>query len=577
MKLLIAGKYIQIDDFVELVTENPLTNNWDTQYAQYSNNFEVKYAGYITDLLDISKLRITDDPYLFVDGFLLADEIFIPVQILITSFDVQKNTIKMNVTERILSGIVGGVDVRTTKLTELRYSLNLGGIVEGEYTDLIVLSDGTTDVTPIGGNLYIAETPVLAADQDYPHTGQPDNSCLLVSLSDLVSFFDERYGLTIENCPIGNVFANRQKANQGDLIKCEMSQIIDFGGEVSVYIKPVIGEIIEYPAGVENIQSALTFGNSAKLTTYINRIGDSDGRFITCRITVPISETYTPANWSVLFKNQELDLIEVDDRTMVFGIADIETEFSENCDSYTSEGVVILFEVTCTDTVIGATFEADIRMNISIADNNEIATPANTRQVLQNLPDITILEFYKQIAKATASAIELTDTGIKFIDLGDTLTGGAIVDASQYLISIEGIDYKLFDAPAIEYWYKKAETVTLIIPITDSRVSGDAKKIDIDIIRTDDENVILFEDNALTPIDGIATFPFLDITGHAPDLLAFYLSIQKPFIVRAKFRNFDLSLSNSILVRQLNGVFIPKKIIKTNRDVIELELLKIES
>lgn len=96
------------------------------------------------------------------------------------------------------------------------------------------------------------------------------------------------------------------------------------------------------------------------------------------------------------------------------------------------------------------------------------------------------------------------------------------------------------------------------------------------MLRTDDENVVLFEDDGVKPLEGIATYPFFDITDHAADLADFYLAIQNPFVVRAKFRKFDVDPSKSLLIKQLNGLFIPKKIIKTNRDTIELELLKLE-
>ena len=576
MKLVIAGKYLQIDDFVELVTENPLTNNFDTQYAQYSNTFEVKYNGVITSLIDISKLRKSESPYLLIDGHIIADQIFIPVQILINSFDTQKNTVKLSVTERILSGISGGINIREAKLTELNFKLNLGGIIPDEFTDMIILSDGSVDKTPIGDNLYVAETPVLADSQTYPHAAQPANSCPVVSISNFVAFLYERYGILIENAPSGNVFSNRQKANPGDLIKAEILTMFDTDGETSQYITPSEGDISEYPAGVDNVDSRLNFGATAKSTTYKNRIGDLSGRFVSCEIDVPIGESFTPSEWLVEFKGEEMALIEVDDRTMVFGIVDLETEVTANCDTSGGQGSVISFRVSSNESVNLATFRANVRMNISIADNEEIATPENTRQVLKNLPDVTVLEFFKAIAKATASAIELTDTGLKFIDLADTLTPGAIVDASPYLIEVRDVNYKLFDAPSLEYWYKKAETPTLIVPITDARVKGAAKKIDIDILRTDDANVVLFEEDGIKPLEAIATYPFLDITDYAPDLLSFYLSIQKPFVIKATFRNFPLSLSNSVLVRQLNGLFIPKKIIKTNRDIIELELLKLE-
>ncbi len=578
MKLLIAGKYLQIDDFVELVTENPLTNNFDTQYAQYSNTFEVKYGGDITTVIDISSLRKSESPYLLIDGHIIDGVIFIPVQILINSFDTQKNTVKLSVTERILSGISGGISIREAKLTDLNYKLNLLGVIPDEFTDMIILSDGSVDKTPIGDNLYISENPVLADSQAYPHAAQPDNSCLVVSISNFVLFLYDRYGILIENAPSGNVFSNQQKANAGDLIKVSYSQTFSTDGDTSRTISTATGGSItnfHYPAGVSGTSGNLSFGDAPKLTTYKNRIGDAEGRFLTCRITVPLPNILIAGEWDVEFKGLAMTLIEVDERTLVFGISSLETELSANCDT-TAYGSVIAFQIYCERAIIDAEFQCNARMNISIADNEEIATPANTRQVLKNLPDVTILEFFKAIAKATAGAIELTDTGLKFIDLADTLIPGAIVDASPYLIEVKDVNYKLFDAPSLEYWYKKAETPTLIVPITDARVKGAAKKIDIDILRTDDANVVLFEADGIKPLEGIATYPFLDITDYAPDLLSFYLSIQKPFIIKATFRNFPLSLSNSVLVRQLNGLFIPKKIIKTNRDIIELELLKLE-
>lgn len=576
MRLLIAGKYIQIDEYFELITENPLINNFDTQYAQYSNSITVPYNGEIAKAIDVSLLRKSASPYLLIEGHLIDGVVLLPVKILITNYDPIKNTVTLGVVERITAGVAGGLSVLTTKLTELNYRLYLGVTVPDEFTDLIMLSNGDIDMIPGTSNLYVGDTPVLADSQTYPHPIHPDNNCPIVSLGRLATFLSERYGFSVVGMPSGNVFANRQRANAGDLVIGTFNSTFELDGESPQRIE--VNSILEHPAGTDSF-GRLTFGDEPKLVTYRNAVGDSDGNFITCRIEVSGTGTIpNETNWTVRFKDVDMDFVELDDRTLVFRVADKSIVAEGYCDTIGFEDNNLLsIYVYCEESISDfLTLTANVRMNVTIADNKEIATPANTRQILKNLPDVTIFDFFKTVAKANAKFVEITSSGVTFKNFADVLTPAAIQDVSEHFIQAMGVEYKLYDAPALEYWYKNAETPTLIVPITDARVAGAAKKIEINMLRTDDENVVLFEDDGVKPLDGIATYPFLNITDHAADLADFYLAIQNPFVVRAKFRKFDVDPSKSLLIRQLNGLFIPKKIIKTNRDIIELELLKLE-
>lgn len=574
MKLLIAGKRIQIDEYVELISESPLINNFDTQYVQYSNSFEVKYNGDITTLIDVSKLRKTTgvkSPYLLIDGFLIDGVIFVPVTIIINSFDPGKNTIKMNVTERYLFGIAGGLDIRTAKLTELRHTFDALLEIAG-LTDEIILPVGTLDLAPWGIS-YLGEASVLADMQLYEHEITTGNSCPVVSLSKLIDFLEARHGIVISDEPAGiSFFANRQMPFYGDLIKGVISEI---GITAStLYLMPDVYPDSIYPAGI------LPSGFSAagtKTVKYTNKIGDLGGNFVSCTITVAEGVTPDPVEFSVAFRGTGLDYISTAGQVMTFGIADKSTELSleikASDDAFHARAIgfsVLNFIPRVYD------FAADCRFNIEIPLSTVQATDDNSRQVFQNMPDITIIDFFKTIAKASAKYLEITATGFKFVDIADSLLPGSIVDASDKLISVNSINYSLYDAPSLEYWYKDAATATLIVPISDERVKGTVKKIEIDMLRTDNENVALFEADGIKPLVGVATYPLLDITYYAADLAAFYLSIQNPYLVTATFKKIDLSLVNSVLIRQLNGLFIPKKIIKTNRDIIELELLKID-
>jgi len=569
MKLLIAGNYIQIDDFVELVSESPLINNFDAQYAQYSNTFEVKYSGDIADLIDISKLRTTASPYLMIDGYLIDGVIFIPITIIINSFDPNKNTIKMNVSERFPT--FGGINPRTTKLTELRHKLapDLGG---GDI-DEIVLPDSSVDIALIPG-----DAKVLMDDPDsYPRAITPNNWCPLVSIQRLVTFLNFRYGLEITGAPDGNFFANRQLPFCGDLIKGSVVELATWTTSALANFSIQDAPNSVYPAGIDS-NGYLPSGSSDKLVKYTNITGDDNQRFMTCVVRVSIAEPPPdPANFFVSFKGQLLDFLGVDvtGYLLTFGIEDRNTEWNLYMKSAGTDFHAANF-VVGNQTEMLYKFSSDVHLFVNIPNNTAQATSLNSRQIFQNMPDVTIIDFFKTIAKASAKYLELTATGFKFVNIAESLQPTAIVDASPHLIDVKGISYALYDSPALEYWYKDATTATLIVPITDTRVKGAAKKIEIAMLRTDNGNVSLFESDGVKPLAGIATYPFLDITNQAVALEAFYTAIQNPFVVTATFKNFGLNLSNSVLIRQLNGLFVPKKIIKTNRDIIELELLKIE-
>jgi hypothetical protein len=569
MKLLIAGKYIEIKDFVELITENPIINNFDQQLAQYSNSFEVKYNGDIVDLLDISKLRKSTSPYLLTEGYLIDGVIFIPITIIINSFDPNKNTIKMNVTERIISGISGGINIRTTKLTELRHKLDQT-YYAGDDTEVdeIILDDGTRDKR-WGMFDYIAETEVISDTQTYPHAITPANSCPRISLLKFCDFLEQRYGVVVENAPDIDFFANKQLPFSGDLVQGSIS--LTNITSADVYITPAT--LTDFPAGIKS-------NGFLDLTTrqlkYTNKIGSIGGYFLSGKVTVN-DIGYDQTKIKVYFKGTLLDLISVSGQELTFGIADRETElFAFVAPSGSDSDRVISFRVTNTEGYNYA-FDAYAKFYISMSGNDKQATDDNSRQVFQNMPDVTILDLFKLMAKASAKYIEITNTGLKFINIADSLLQETIIDASEEFILINSINYTLYNVPSLEYWYKDAEVAALIVPISDVRVKGEAKKIEIDLIMTDDANVALFEDDGIKPLEGIATFPFLNIADASEALTAFYLSIQNPFLVTATFRNFNVGLSSSILIRQLNGRFVPKKIIRTNRDTIELELLKIES
>ena len=564
MKLLIAGKYIQIDDFVELISESPLINNFDTQYAQYSNSFEVKYSGDLVTLIDISKLRTTAAPYLTIDGFLIDGVIFIPVTIIINSFDPNKNTVKMNVSERFSSTIFGAIDIRTTKLTELRHLVD-PAVGTGE-TDEIVLTNGAQDAP-------INEASILLTPPDaYSHAITPDNWCPIVDGVKFIAFLSARYGIVVTGAPAEfNFFANRQLPFFGDTVRGAIDYGIFETGPADVTYSPTA--LTDYPAGVGS-DGFLISGMDTKLVKYKNKLGDAEGYFVSCKIACDFDPD--PSSYSVYFKGVHMAYIGKSSGVMTFAITDKDTELDLNVgESGFESSLVIYFRVVCTEEN-NFTFQSFCRFNIDIPDNTAQATSLNSRQVFQNMPDVTIIDFFKTIAKANAQYLELTATGFKFVDIADSLEPGSIVDASPYLIEVKGISYTLYDSPALEYWYKDAATATLIVPIADSRVKSTAKKIEINMLRTDNDNVSLFEADGIKPLVGIATYAFMDITAQAASLEAFYLAIQNPFVVTASFRNFKLDLSNSVLIRQLNGLFVPKKIIKTNRDIIELELLKIE-
>lgn len=569
MKLLIAGKFIQINDYVELVSESPLINNFDTNYATYSNSFEVKYSGEITDLIDVSKLRITASPYLLIEGHLIDGPIFIPVTILINSFDPNKNTIKINVSERFPSIASGGIDVRTTKLTELRHTV-LAGKGEG-FTDEIILADGSLDVGADGAN-YLGEASVLATNpSNYPHAITANNWCPLVSVLKLAVFLNDRYGILVEDAPDTNFFANRQLPFYNDVVRCEILALPASINDGSHTFYPA--GLVDYPAGLSNV--GLLLGATSKTVKYRNDIGRLDGRFITCAITVNAGITPNPDNFIVKFKTVEMVSYLTVGQTMYFEIPDTYSELSLVVASTGTIDRVVAFEVT-NGAFVKYNFHASVKVNVDIPTNALQATALNSRQVFQNMPDVTIIDFFKTIAKASAKYLEITENGFKFVDIATSLAKESIVDASPYFIDVKGISYSLYDSPALEYWYKGAATATLIVPIADERVKSGVKKIEIAMLRTSDANVSLFESDAIKPLVGIATYPFLDITDQATELRVFYSAIQNPFVVTATFRNFNLNLSNSILIRQLNGLFVPKKIIKTNRDIIEMELLKLE-
>lgn len=570
MRLLIAGKFIQIDSFVELVSESPLINNFDTQYAQYSNSFEVKYSGEVVELFDISKLRITASPYLTIDGHLIDGEILIPVTIIITAFDPNKNTIKMNVSERFPSIVSGGIDIRTTKLTELRHTVN-PLFYEG-FTDEIILPNGSVD------DSYLGEASVLADDPDnYPHFVTPNNWCPLVSVLKLATFLNDRYGILVEDAPDTNFFANRQLPFAGDLVKGVVAELPIWTELETADFSINNASVGVFPAGIDST-GYLPAGTSDKLVKYTNKIGDSNGWLISCVVKVsPFGDLPTPFDFEVSFKGVPLDFIGVDETgyLLTYGLVDKTTELDLYIKTSGTNFHVANFVVNNL-MAQPYKFYANCRFNLTIPDNTAQAMPYNTRQIFQNMPDVTIVDFFRAIAKASAKYLEITETGFKFVDIASSLTKESIVDASPYFIGASNVAYTLYDSPALEYWYKDAKTATLIVPIADSRVKSTAKKIEIGMLRTDDANVSLFEEDGIKPLSGIATYPFLDITDQAAELVTFYSAIQNPFVVTATFRNFNLNLSNSILIRQLNGLFVPKKIIKTNRDIIELELLKLE-
>ena len=140
--------------------------------------------------------------------------------------------------------------------------------------------------------------------------------------------------------------------------------------------------------------------------------------------------------------------------------------------TYASNGSVLSIEIT--DNPIYLYLEQD-----EIPEFEH----GSTMQVFQNLPDVTIFDFFKTIAKASAKFVEITSSGVTFKNFADILTPSAIQDVSEYFIQALGVEYKLYDTPALEYWYKNAETPTLIVPITDARVAGAAKKIEINMLR----------------------------------------------------------------------------------------------
>ena len=558
MILLIQGKHIRLDVDVELITENPIINNFEKQNMAYSNTVELEYAGDIVSVLDVSELRKSNNPYFLLDAHLIDEPIFIPVQVIVISYSPISNKVKIGLVEKIKNQFI-----RNTKLTELRHQLfKSGAPVPGVFVDEVML-----DKTTLEHSLF-AESQVVNGVQNYPSPTFPNNSCILISISDFIVFLEERYGQIIENCPLGNFFANQQKSNPRDVIV----GLVDAVG-ISSNDMTFVPSLIKWPAGVDE-DAFLTFGDELKRVVITNVIGDSNNRFLTCTIATPSPD---PSDWKVYLKDIELDLISASGIGMRFGISSLSAARTVFAGKQDSGERVIDFRVTKIGTPATYDFQVNFRLELTIQDNREIATENNTRQVFQNMPEITVIDFFKEIAKANAKYIEITDNGLKFIDIAQALSFESILDISNRFIEAVDVQYKLYDAPSLQYWYAGATTPTLEVLISDERVKGDPRKIELGILRTADENVVLFEADGVRPLSGLATYPFFDISQKVGELISFYESIQKPYIVRAKFRKFNVNLSSALLVRQLNGIFIPKKIITTNRDIIELELLKIES
>ena len=558
MILLIQGKHIRLDVDVELITENPIINNFEKQNMAYSNTVELEYAGDIVSVLDVSELRKSNNPYFLLDAHLIDEPIFIPVQVIVISYSPISNKVKIGLVEKIKNQFI-----RNTKLTELRHQLfKSGAPVPGVFVDEVML-----DKTTLEHSLF-AESQVVNGVQNYPSPTFPNNSCILISISDFIVFLEERYGQIIENCPLGNFFANQQKSNPRDVI---VGLVDAFG--ISSNDMTFVPSLIKWPAGVDE-DAFLTFGDELKRVVITNVIGDSNNRFLTCTIATPSPD---PSDWKVYLKDIELDLISASGIGMRFGISSLSAARTVFAGKQDSGERVIDFRVTKIGTPATYDFQVNFRLELTIQDNREIATENNTRQVFQNMPEITVIDFFKEIAKANAKYIEITDNGLKFIDIAQALSFESILDISNRFIEAVDVQYKLYDAPSLQYWYAGATTPTLEVLISDERVKGDPRKIELGILRTADENVVLFEADGVRPLSGLATYPFFDISQKVGELISFYESIQKPYIVRAKFRKFNVNLSSALLVRQLNGIFIPKKIITTNRDIIELELLKIES
>lgn len=569
MKLIINGKYIEISEYVELIEENPIINNFDTQFSAYSNTFEIPYSGEIMDVLDISAFRKTTSPYILIDCHVVDGVLLIPAKLIVMSFDVQKNTIKVAISEKIEGGKGDNdFDIRTTKLTELRHA---SSYYPYPLTDEHLLQGSTLDTG------YLALFSSLADNQTYPHAATPLNTCPLISISRFHSFLYARFGIGSNgSLPTGNFFANGQKYKTGDILDFRLQEDLMTTGS-TYYFYPK--EIRYFPAGFDSENNQLSYIPNGEYKTFkLNRKSiDAYGNTFTLVVNIeaPAGETPNINELDIYFNNKKLSKMSTQTPNQFYFYVSQTENISRNLNNTQKAVEFKVVRLISSQRIlhISSTY---FRLYTEMPDNNEIATSFNSRQLFQNLPDITVLEFLKQIAKASARYIEISGKTIIYKNISDSLLSSSIVDATDYFIKLSKVDFSLYDSENLEYWYKEAEQPTLVVPISDETVKKPATKIDIDILLTNDNNVQLFKEDGITPRDGIATYPFLDITNKASDLRNFYLSIQKPQIITATFQNFEVKKNQSILVRQLNGVFIPTKIIRTNKNIIELELLKIE-
>lgn len=193
--------------------------------------------------------------------------------------------------------------------------------------------------------------------------------------------------------------------------------------------------------------------------------------------------------------------------------------------------------------------------------------------IFKGLPDTTILDTLKAVAKASGMYLTFDNNILRFNNLQSILNPSSIVNSTDYFVECIKKTPSYNSFRNVEYWYAQSEVPAIRIDNGLEQYTT-VKKIDIPIIWTDD-NYPIFFDKDNKPYPEIGTYPMLNIQNKTAQIYPFYNAMATPAVYTATFKKHRVLAFQTMYVQQLNGVFLPLKTIRTNKDTFEVELLKL--